>query len=220
MRKNGIAKIINRLCFFSLFILANVTADELMVADFSSTNLEGWYDKIFTGITSYQIIKLENQNVLMAYSQGSASGLVKNMHVDIKIYPYLNWRWRIENRLDIKNEKIKSSDDYAARVYVIIDGGIFPWRTKAINYVWANGVQEGEIWPNAFVGKNAMMMALRSKQDETSTWYIEKRNVYEDFKNLFGKEIQFIDTVALMTDTDNSDGVVKTYYGDIYFSEN
>ena len=63
-------------------------------------------------------------------------------------------------------------------------------------------------------------MALRSKQDETSTWYIEKRNVYEDFKNLFGKEIQFIDTVALMTDTDNSDGVVKTYYGDIYFSEN
>lgn len=205
---------------FSLFcFLANVSkADQLPVANFSKSSLEGWEDKVFTGTTSYQLLQLKDKKVLMAESQDSASGLIKKIHVDLKKYPYLNWSWSIENRLDIKNEKIKSGDDYAARIYVVVDGGILLWRTRAVNYVWANEASKGEIWQNAFAGKNAIMMALRSRQDKTSTWYSEKRNVYEDLKRLFGTEFHFIDAIALMTDTDNSHGQVKSYYGDIYFS--
>ncbi len=205
---------------FSLFcFLANVSkADQLPVANFSKSSLEGWEDKVFTGTTSYQLFQLKDKKVLMAESQDSASGLIKKIHVDLKKYPYLNWSWSIENRLDIKNEKIKSGDDYAARIYVVVGGGILLWRTRAVNYVWANEASKGEIWQNAFAGKNAIMMALRSRQDKTSTWYSEKRNVYEDLKRLFGTEFHFIDNIALMTDTDNSHGQVKSYYGDIYFS--
>ncbi len=207
------------LCFSLFCFLANVSkADQLPVANFSKSSLEGWEDKVFTGTTSYQLIQLKDKKILMADSQDSASGLIKKIHVDLKKFPYLNWSWSIENRLDIKNEKIKSGDDYAARIYVVVDGGILLWRTRAVNYVWANEASKGEIWQNAFAGKNAMMMALRSKQDKTSTWYSEKRNVYEDLKRLYGTEFQFIDAVALMTDTDNSHGQVKSYYGDIYFS--
>ncbi|MCP4370984.1 MAG: DUF3047 domain-containing protein [Deltaproteobacteria bacterium] len=207
------------LCFSLFCFLANVSkADQLPVANFSKSSLEGWEDKVFTGTTSYQLIQLKDKKILMADSQDSASGLIKKIHVDLKKYPYLNWSWSIENRLDIKNEKIKSGDDYAARIYVVVDGGILLWRTRAVNYVWANEAAKGEIWQNAFAGKNAMMMALRSKQDKASTWYSEKRNVYEDLKRLYGTEFQFIDAVALMTDTDNSHGQVKSYYGDIYFS--
>jgi hypothetical protein len=193
-------------------------ADQLPVANFSKSSLEGWEDKVFTGTTSYQLLQLKDKKVLMAESQDSASGLIKKIHVDLKKYPYLNWSWSIENRLDIKNEKIKSGDDYAARIYVVVDGGIMLWRTRAVSYVWANEASKGEIWQNAFAGKNAIMMALRSRQDKTSTWYSEKRNVYEDLKRLFGTEFHFIDAIALMTDTDNSHGQVKSYYGDIYFS--
>ena len=63
------------------------------------------------------------------------------------------------------------------------------------------------------------MMAIRSRQDKLSTWYYEKRNVYEDLKSLFGTEFDFIDAIALMTDTDNSQKRAKAYYGDIYFSQ-
>jgi len=205
---------------FSLFcFVANVSkADQLPVANFSKSSLEGWEDKVFTGTTSYQLLQLKDKKVLMAESQDSASGLIKKMHVDLKKYPYLNWSWSIENRLDIKNEKIKSGDDYAARIYVVVDGGIMLWRTRAVSYVWANEASKGEIWQNAFAGKNAIMMALRSRQDKTSTWYSEKRNVYEDLKRLFGAEFRSIYAIALMTDTDNSHGQVKSYYGDIYFS--
>ncbi len=173
---------------------------------------------MFQGNTSYKLFQLNDKKVLMAESLDSASVLIKKIHVDIKKYPYLNWSWRIENRLDIKNEKIKSGDDYAARIYVVIDGGILPWRTRAINYVWTSDSSKGETWPNAFAGKKAMMMALRSNQDTVSTLHFEKRNVFKDLKKLFSKEFHFIDAIALMTDTDNSHGQAKAYYGDIYFS--
>ena len=219
MKIKMMGKIIIILCLPLFYLSANgVQADQLRVADFSKSSLEGWKDKTFKGTTSYQLVQLKEKKVLMAKSQDSASGLVKKMRVDLKKYPYLNWSWSIENRLEIKNEQTKPGDDYAARIYVVVDGGILIWRTRAVNYVWANDATKGEIWPNAFAGKNAMMIALKSRQDKTSTWYSEKRNVYEDLKSLFGTEFRFIDAIALMTDTDNSHGQVKSYYGDIYFS--
>jgi len=214
-----IGKFIPLLYLILFCFLSNIsTAEQLPVANFSKSDLEGWEDKVFQGTTSYKLFQLNDEKVLMAESQDSASVFIKELHVDLKKYPYLNWSWRIENRLETKNEKIKSGDDYAARIYVVIDGGILPWRTKAVNYVWANNTEKGETWPNAFAGKSAMMMALRSSKDKLSTLHFEKRNVFDDLKKLFGKEFYFIDAIALMTDTDNSHGQTKAYYGDIYFS--
>ncbi len=193
-------------------------AEQLPVSDFSGSRLEGWESKVFMNETSYQLVQLNDKTILKAVSQNSASGLFMKQQVNIRRYPYLNWRWRIEDRLDIDNEKIKAGDDYAARIYIVVDGGLLLWRTKAVNYVWASSASKGDVWQNAYVGKSAMMMALRSRKDKTATWYVEKRNVFEDLKRLFGTEIDFIDAVALMTDTDDSHGQVTSYYGDIYFS--
>ena len=211
----------NFVCWITLVLLFSVSskADQFQVAVFSASSLTGWETKAFSGTTSYQFIDLNNKRVLAAESRNSASGLIKKVQVDLKDYPYLSWSWRIENRLNTENEKIKSGDDYAARIYVVIDGGILPWRTRTLCYVWANGASKGEIWPNAFVGKNAMMMALKNREDNLSTWYSEKRNVYDDLKRVFGDGFHSIDAVALMTDTDNSHGQATAYYGDIYFSK-
>jgi hypothetical protein len=189
-----------------------------MIGDFSSGNLDGWQEKGFSGETQYQLLTLNSNTALRSKSQNSASGLYKKIRVDLSKHPYLNWRWRIENRLETQNEQIKSGDDYAARIYVIVSGGLLIWRAKALNYVWANASPKYDVWPNAFAGKKAMMMALRSKQDETSTWYVEKRNVFEDLKTIFGTDIQHIDAVAIMTDTDNNGGQAAAYFGDIFFT--
>ena len=206
-------------CVLLLFTASASIAETVEVSDFSASSLEGWEEKQFKGSTSYQLTQIEDKKALLAESQNSASALIKKVHIDIRKYPFLNWIWRIENRLVTENEKNKSGDDYAVRIYVVIDGGVFIWRTKAVNYVWANQASRGEIWKNAFAGKNALMIALRNRQDKLSTWYNEKRNVYEDLKRLFGTEFHFIDAIAVMTDTDNSNGQAKAYYGDIYFSK-
>ena len=101
---------------------------------------------------------------------------------------------------------------------MIFDAGIFPWQIKAINYVWAGRMEKGAVWENAFAGKNAMMVAVRNHEENTSIWQYEKRNVKQDLRDLFGIEVDWIDGVAIMTDTDNSDGRAEAYYGDIFFS--
>jgi len=195
-------------------------ADELMVGKFSGSNLEPWEEKIFSGRTNYGLAKLQDTLVLKADSYGSASVLFRKIEVDLTKYPYLNWRWRIEKRLTTENEQVKSGDDYAARIYVIIYGGYLPWRTKAVNYVWANKAEKYQVWPSAFAGRNSLMVALRNNHDSTSTWYEEKRNVLKDLSDMFGKEYKAINGIAIMTDTDNNQDNTIAYYGDIYFSTN
>jgi hypothetical protein len=78
---------------------------------------------------------------------------------------------------------------------------------------------KGKIWPNAFAGDNAMMIAIRSIKDPIGTWFSEKRNILTDLKQVFGKDYRYIDAIAIMTDTDNAKGRATAYYGDIYFSQ-
>jgi hypothetical protein len=202
----------------SVTVSAPSALSQLAVSDFSGSALKGWQEKSFKGITVYKLRTGDERTILEAESKNSASGLFKEVDVDLEKYPYLNWSWRVDQPLDTGNERVKSGDDFAARVYVVIDGGIFFWKTRALNYVWANKADKSEQWPNPFAGKNVMMMAIRNRDDNTTEWYNEKRNIAEDLKRAFGKSFNKIDAVAVMTDTDNSEGYAKAQYGEIFFS--
>jgi len=198
---------------------AEPAEEKIMLGAFSTGSLEQWESKRFKNQTLYQLVELDGSQILKADSNDSASGLFKTQRIDLQKTPVLNWRWRIENRLETRNEQIKTGDDYAARVYVVISGGLAFWQTKAINYVWANASAKGTVWPNAYAGKSAVMIAMRSAADPTGTWFSEKRDVLADLKQHFGEDVRYIDAVAIMTDTDDSKGKATSYYGDIYFSQ-
>jgi hypothetical protein len=209
---------------FALFILSLTAfdiaqgADSIRIGDFSSGSLQGWRTQAFKGETQYRLVEQDGVTVLRANSSAAASGLFRKQRIDLTKTPFLNWRWRIENGLGRLNEQSKPGDDYAARVYVVIDGGLAFWRKKALNYVWASSSPKGKIWPNAFAGEQVMMIALRSSGDRPAVWYEEKRNIREDLREQFGEDIPSIDAVAIMTDTDNAGGRATAFYGDIFFS--
>ncbi len=191
---------------------------KFMVGSFSTGSLTDWKTKEFKGRSQYQITQIDGINALKADSNATASGLFFEQRIDLKKTPYLNWRWRIENRLGSIDEQSKLGDDFAARVYVVVSGGLIFWNTKAINYVWASTSPKDKVWPNPFAGDHAMMVAVRSSADKTGTWATEKRNIRADYKQLTGEDIAYIDAVAIMTDTDNAEGKATAYYGDIYFT--
>ena len=209
-----------------LFAPPSVRAEEnqslapVQIGIFSQNNLDGWDEKEFVNRTHYQLVKQKGQTVLQAKAEASASGLFKEIVVDLTTHPYLTWQWKIEKGHSSLAERTKDGDDYAARIYIIVKGGLVFWKTKAINYVWSSTEEKETIWPNAFAGKNAMLLAVRTQEDKKNVWYQEKRNVYEDFKKIFGEEIKTIHAIAIMTDSDNSKGSVQASYGDISFTEN
>lgn len=200
-----------------VIIAAATTLLRLSVGDFSNNNLADWHEKSFAGKTSYQLTSVDNSLRLCADSQKSASGLFKTIDVNLSKTPWLNWSWKIDNVIDGVNERQKNGDDYPARVYVIFKTGPFPWQLQTINYVFSNSQSLESRWPNAFTSR-AQMIAVRSGKSDTGQWWQEKRNVAADYRQLFGRKLRHVSSVAIMSDTDNSRSSAKACYGDIYFT--
>jgi hypothetical protein len=200
----------------------NKTTPSLNVAilDIVNFNKQAWEEIRFHNLTEYNVLKQESHYVLRAESKGSASGLLLKKEINLNKTPYLNWRWKLEKPLPELPESTKSGDDYAARIYLIHSGGWFFWQTKALNYVWSSRNAKEQTWPNAYAPNNAMMKAIRDKTDERGIWLTEKRDVGADLKAWLGKDISRIEGIAIMTDTDDSQGHAIAYYGDIFFSVN
>ncbi len=210
-----------------IFIVTFMVSQMLWAADkvvpvgrFSNSDLTGWEIKEFNGQTLYHLKNDGAVTILLADSRQSASGLVKKQKIDLYQTPFINWRWKVIKPVFSADEKSKGGDDYAARIYVIVDGGWAFWQTKAINYVWSSSQKKSAIWENAYAGHNAMMVAVRGKEAEAGQWYLEKRNIREDFKKIVGEDVRYIDAVAIMTDTDDTRSHAIAEYGDIYFTRN
>lgn len=198
-------------------IPAGATDEKLMIGRFSAGALSGWQTKSFKGETRYGFDEKSGQRALFADSRGAASGLYREIRVDLKRTPWLNWSWRVDRVLNGVDERGKAGDDYPARVYVVVSGGAAFWKTRSLVYVWSSAQPVGATWDNAFTG-NAKVMALRSGTKDAGRWVSEKRDIRADFRQLFGEDIDAIDAVALMTDTDNSGQSAAAWYGDLYFT--
>jgi hypothetical protein len=123
-------------------------------------------------------------------------------------------REKLLNRVLAKRSALhKDGDDYAARVYVVFPSWAF-WKTKALNYIWANKLPIGQAVPNPFTA-NAMTIAVQSGPDLTGQWIEERRNVFEDYRRSFGTDPPKAGAIAIMTDTDNTGEEAAAWYGPI-----
>ena len=206
------------LLLFFIFPFCSFAEENIIIGDFSKGNKNDWEDHSFEGKTKYSLVQDEDITVLKAESHASASGLVNKTRIDLAKTPFLNWRWKVDKSLYRLAETMKEGDDFAARIYIIIDGGVFFWRTLALNYVWSSSTPINSIWDNPFTS-NAKMISVQSGNKNSKQWQIEKRNIREDLRKAYNKDIRIIDAIAIMTDTDNSGQKATAYYGDIYFSE-
>jgi len=197
--------------------LAGAADEKLMIGRFSAGDLKNWQTKSFKGETRYTFDDKSGRRALFADSQGGASGLYREIPVDLNRTPWLNWSWRVDMVLSGVDERSKTGDDYPARVYVVVSGGAAFWKTRSLVYAWSSYQRVGATWNNAFTSK-ARVMALRSGTKDAGRWVSEKRDIRADFRQLFGEDISAIDAVALMTDTDNSGQSATAWYGDIYFT--
>ncbi|MGB3222425.1 MAG: DUF3047 domain-containing protein [Desulforhopalus sp.] len=213
--------------FLGLIILAisatvSVTAaiadqtKELPLSRFDLEGLSEWSPKIFKGETQYSLVEDNGRKVVQAISHAGASGMVKEIDFNPAEYRYLRWSWKINDTIAGGDERIKAGDDYAARVYVVFPGRFF-WQTRAINYIWANQLPQGQSIPNPFTSQ-AIMVAVQSGPSRTGEWVNEERNIYSDYKRLFGEEPKKAGAIAIMTDTDNTGESAMAWYKDIILS--
>ena len=190
-----------------------IPAQEILLDDYEEGLSDQWEQKSFKGETRYEVTVEDGQRCIKATSRSSASALYYKIKYDARKYPLIQWRWKISKVLAKGNALTKEGDDYAARVYVVFPSTFF-WRTKAINYVWANTLPKGKAVPNPFTG-NVIMIAVESGNELAGTWVQETRNLLKDYKKIFKKDPPRIGAVAIMTDTDNTGEEATAWYGPI-----
>tara|TARA_B100001250_G_scaffold262413_1_gene226072 strand:+ start:187 stop:837 length:651 start_codon:yes stop_codon:yes gene_type:complete len=207
--------------FISFFILTSLSfAEEVKVFDFTEQELETLKIKKVRGAdnkTDYSVGNNENGNFLKAIANNAASGLGKEIKIDLNKTPFLNITWKVEKDLKGIDERSKKGHDYAARVFVVKKTGATPLSNRAINYVFSSN-QDINVFHSSPYTKKSIDYVLATTKNHSNEWVTVKVNVKEHFKKLHDLDLDEINGVAIMADTDNSKLKSISYYQNIYFS--
>ena len=167
--------------------------------------------------TNYSIGSNENGNFLKATADNAASGLGKELKIDLSKTPFINITWKVEKDLSGIKEDTKKGHDFAARVFVIKKTGATPLSNRAINYVFSSNNEIGFNSPSPYT-KKSIDSVLSTTKNNLNEWVTVKVNVKEDFKKFHNLDVKELDGLAIMSDTDNSKMKSIAYFQNIYFS--
>ena len=206
-----------------IFVLSsNSYANKVNVFDFTEVELSKLEVRKVRGAdnsTIYTVGKNQNGNFFKAVADNSASGLGKEIKINLNKTPFINITWKIEKDLPGIKENTKKGHDFAARVFVIKKTGATPLSNRAINYVFSSNNEIGYNSPSPYT-KKSIDNVLASTTINLNEWVTVKANVKEDFKKFHNLDVNELDGLAIMSDTDNSKKKSIAYYQNIYFSEN
>lgn len=125
--------------------------------------------------TRYSLVEDGGTTVVLAEADGSASGLIREIEIDLRKYPLVQWRWKVTNVLEKGDVRRKNGDDYPARLYATfvleldkvsffdqlkyrafkLFYGKYP-PSKGINYIWANKAPKDTMVANAYTDRATM----------------------------------------------------------------
>ena len=211
---------LNFVVIFSFLLSPNLKAENVNVFMFTEEELLTLKVKNVRGAdskTKYSLGSNENGNYLRAEAENAASAIGKDIKINLSITPYINITWKIEKDLSGINENSKKGHDYAARVFIVKKTGATPLSKRAMNYVFSSNNEINNNWPSPYT-KKSIDYILSTTKENLNEWVTVKANVKEHFKKYHELDINEIDGVAIMTDTDNSKLKAIAYYQNIYFS--
>ena len=204
----------------SLIFLNSALAENVNIFKFTEQELSELDVRKVRGAdnkTVYTVGSNENGNFLKAVADNAASGLGKEVKIDLNKTPFINITWKIEKDLQGINENSKKGHDFAARVFAVKKTGATPLSNRAINYVFSSNSAVGQSWPSPYT-KKSIDNVLATTKDNLNEWVTVKANVKEDFKKFHDLDVNELDGLAIMADTDNSKMKSISYFQNIYFS--
>ena len=195
-------------------------SDDLRVFNFTESELSKVEVRKVRGAnnkTIYEIGYNENGNFLKAIADNAASGLGKEVKINLNKTPFINITWKVEKDLSGIQENSKKGHDFAARVFVVKKTGATLLSNRAINYVFSSNSEVGQNWPSPYT-KKSIDNVLATTKNNLNEWVTVKANVQEDFKKFHNLDVNELDGLAIMADTDNSKMKSVAYFQNIYFS--
>jgi hypothetical protein len=237
LTQSGIATRIARpllflLCWFFAFPLAAAPSDTIAGAQFAPLALvkgipAGWALEKRSGTPNLCLEKEGEGYVLrLASDRNSSFGIKRALRVDLSQYPFLTWRWKAVRLPEGGDVRGAQTDDQALQFYVAFPSLGFPARlnTPVVGYIWDNEAPRGWMGRSDQIGGGKLRyVVLRNKSDRLGEWHIEKRNLYDDYKRMFGDlkgAGPITQGIAFYINSQNTRSEAEGWIGDVLFSRN
>jgi hypothetical protein len=211
----------------SLFVFHSLFAEErfVWIGKFtespSTDNIpSGWILEEKAGKPDIRIEKSGDFRSVRLRADASSFGLRKNLDVDLKETPYLNWKWKVTTLPDQGDFLNKDSDDQAAQVYIIFPRFPAAMNTDILGYLWESNSKNFKKEGGSPAWVKSRVVVLQAGTRRLHQWVQEKRNVYEDYKRLFKKEPPKVGGVAIYINSQYTQAKAESSFAEILFSTN
>lgn len=176
------------------------------------------------------LVEQGGKQVLRIKADAAAGGLLHPLDLPGDQPWQLSWQWRTEQKLKQARFATREGDDYAARVYVLLDYPLdslsFITRQKlrlartffdpdlpaaTLSYVWDNRQPPGSQARSAYT-ETVEMQVLRGPEAPLGQWLSESRDLRADAIAAFGSAPRRVLGVVFAADSDNTGESVESYF--------
>ncbi len=160
-----------------------------------------WKEVSYKGRTRYVVQRDSSGTRLQARAEDQNSALFHRLQSDVRS-AQLSWRWRVLRHPAGANTGVRSGDDRAAAVFVLIRRSWLPWRTRGLLYQWAEGTTPGG-WSSSPYARDIRVITLEDAP-AGEAWRRETRDLRADLLAAFGELPVRIEAIGVLCDADNT----------------
>jgi len=156
-----------------------------------------------TGFGDYeataQIVRREGVPVLCVKSVRSGFIVGTERQVDISTLQKAAWSWTAETLPKGGNFRKSATNDQVLQLMFAFDGG------NVVSYVWESTGPVGATGSGLSWQNDVRVIVLKAGPADLGTWTDERRNLYEDYRKLFGAEPPRLKGVAVQSNSQKTD---------------
>lgn len=172
------------------------------------------------------------------HSKAALTFLEKQVRIDLRQFPVVSWKWKVENILEGIDETTRKGDDHPIRIFFVFEPDPsnqtlwfrfkrflyldalhgHPMGGRFTEYLWSSHLQPGDTINDP--GKPwQKLMVVEGGTHNLGKWLSYKRNLYQDFKTLYGEEPRPLIFIGILNDTDQTGQEAVSYIADLTLSE-
>jgi hypothetical protein len=173
---------------------------------------EGWELKVHHGAPDLSVIGDGDARVLRLKSSKSSFGLERTVDVDLNQYPWLTWKWKVDELPAGADFRRPFADDQAAQVLVAFSD------RRILTYIWDTTAPQGT-WQSASAVPLLHIYALvcRSGAADMNQWLPETHNVAQDFQRAYERAPSHVKGIRLQINSQHTGTSAESYFGDVSF---
>ena len=183
--------------------------------------------------TAFRLDKHQGRSSTRADAERSASMLRQKLRIPPEQLGRLTFEWQVDQLIADADMHHRETEDSPVRVILAFDGdrqkfsaknAMFSELSRALTgeempyatlmYVWSNHDPVESVIINPRTDR-VRKMVVESGAQGLRQWRHYERQIRQDFEKAFGEAPGTLIGVAIMTDTDNTQGSARAWYGEI-----